>query len=135
VIVDYAHNAAAIEGLVDLVLNLPARKRMVAITVPGDRRDEDVREAGSQVAPFDFMILREDVDRRGREPGEIATLLREGLIDAGVPENRMVTILDEAAALKFGVDMLEDDDILVVLADKVPRTLNTVRDLLSAPPS
>lgn len=132
VIVDYAHNAAAIEGLVDLVLNLPARKRIVAITVPGDRRDEDVREAGSQVAPFDFMILREDVDRRGREPGEIAALLREGLLDAGVPEYRMTTILGEAEALKFGVELLADDDILVVLADKVPRTLETVRDLLNA---
>ncbi len=135
VIVDYAHNAAAIEGLVDLVLHLPARRRIAAITVPGDRRDEDVRAAGRMVAPFDFVILREDVDRRGRDPGEIAALLRDGLVDAGVPEDRMTTILGEADALKFGVDMLADDDILVVLADKVPRTLDTVRKLLSVPPA
>jgi cyanophycin synthetase len=134
VIVDYAHNAAAIEGLMDFVLHLPARKRVAAVTMPGDRRDDDIRNAGKLVAPFDFIILREDVDRRGREPGVVAGLLREGLLNAGVPEDRMTTILDEAAALEHGVEMLGEDDVLVVLADKVPGTINTVRHLLQVPP-
>jgi cyanophycin synthetase len=130
VIVDYAHNAAAIEGLVDLVLNLPARRRIAAVTVPGDRRDEDTREAGRLVAAFDFVILREDTDRRGRAPGVVAGLMREGLVAAGVPEDRMITLLDETEALRFGIRMLGEDDIFVVLADKVPGTIDTVRDLL-----
>src|SRR5206468_12522093 len=68
-IVDYAHNSAAIEGLVDFVFRLPAGKRIATLTVPGDRRDEDIRNAGRLAAKFDYLILREDTDRRGREAG------------------------------------------------------------------
>jgi cyanophycin synthetase len=133
VIVDYAHNAAAIEGLVDLVLNLPAARRIAAVTAPGDRRDEDIRDVGRLLAPFDFVILREDTDRRGREPGAVAALLRDGLRSAGFRDDRMTTLLDETEALSFGVRMLGEDDILVVLADRVPGTIDTVRDLLRVP--
>src|SRR5213078_4812469 len=35
-VVDYAHNAAAIEGLLEFVAELPARRRIGVITVPGD---------------------------------------------------------------------------------------------------
>jgi cyanophycin synthetase len=133
VIVDYAHNAAAIEGLVDLVLNLPAARRIATVTAPGDRRDEDIRDVGRLLAPFDFVILREDTDRRGREPGAVAALLRDGLRSAGFRDDRMTTLLDEVEALSFGVRMLGEDDILVVLADRVPGTIDAVRDLLRVP--
>jgi hypothetical protein len=45
----------------------------------------------------------------------------------------MTTLLDETEALSFGVRMLGEDDILVVLADRVPGTIDTVRDLLRVP--
>src|SRR5688572_21105981 len=45
-LVDYAHNAAAVAGLMELVNALDARKRVGVITSPGDRRDEDIRELG-----------------------------------------------------------------------------------------
>jgi cyanophycin synthetase len=130
VIVDYAHNAAAIEGLVDLVLHMPAARRIAAITVPGDRRDEDIRQAGRLFAPFDFVVIREDTDLRGRPAGAVAGLLREGLLNAGVSGDRMTTILDEVEALGFAVRALAEDEILVALADRVPGTIETVRHLL-----
>jgi cyanophycin synthetase len=46
VLVDYAHNPAAVDGLIDLVRRMPARRRIGVITAPGDRRDEDLREVG-----------------------------------------------------------------------------------------
>ncbi|MBA2688253.1 MAG: cyanophycin synthetase, partial [Gemmatimonadaceae bacterium] len=46
VLVDYAHNAAAIAGLMDFVRNLDATRRIGVITAPGDRRDEDLRNVG-----------------------------------------------------------------------------------------
>jgi len=132
-LVDYAHNAAAMEGLVDLVMRLPANKRIATLTVPGDRRDEDIRNVGRLAARFDYLILREDEDRRGREAGAIAALMKEGLLDVGVAEDRIAFIPDEVEALKKGIAMLTEDDIFVVIVDKVQQTLALVRDLLAAP--
>ncbi|HEY0776994.1 MAG TPA: cyanophycin synthetase, partial [Gemmatirosa sp.] len=42
VIVDYAHNAAAVTGLVEFAGRLEARRRIAVVTAPGDRRDEDL---------------------------------------------------------------------------------------------
>jgi hypothetical protein len=52
---------------------------------------------------------------------------------AGVPEERITFILDEVGALRYGIAMLADDDLMVVLADRVPGTLRLVQELLGAP--
>ncbi len=111
---------------------LPVEKRIAAVTVPGDRRDEDIRVAGRLCAAFDYVILREDADLRGRDPGATAALMREGLLAAGFPEERMTFIPGEAEALRRGIAMLSDNDLMVVLADKVPSTLRSVQELITA---
>jgi cyanophycin synthetase len=128
VLVDYAHNAAAIAGLVDLVWNTPAGKRFCVLTVPGDRRDDDIREAGRLCARFDRVIIKEDVDRRGRAPGEIAELLSEGLVQEGMDPERIEVLYEEGEAIRRGLDLLGEDDLLVIHADKVPGTLAIVRE-------
>jgi len=128
VLVDYAHNAAAIEGLVDFVWRTPAQKRFCVLTVPGDRRDDDIRNAGRLCARFDRVIIKEDIDRRGRAPGEIAELLTEGLVDAGMDPGRIEVRYEEGEAVRRGLDLLGEDDLLVIHADKVPGTLAIVRE-------
>ncbi len=127
VLVDYAHNAAAITGLVDFVQHTPATKRYCVLTVPGDRRDEDIRDAGRLCALFDRVIIKEDIDRRGRGRGEIAGLLSEGLRAAGMLESQIEVLYEEHEAINRGLDLLEDGDLLVIHADKVPATLAAVR--------
>jgi cyanophycin synthetase len=126
-IVDYAHNAAAIEGLMDLVANLKGNHRVGVITVPGDRRDEDIRRAGELAAGFDHVIIKEDSDLRGREPGEIAALLKEGLVKGGLSEKSIEIINDGGQAIDAGLRRLEKDDIIVVFAEKVPQTLAAIQ--------
>jgi len=128
VLVDYAHNAAAIEGLVDLVWHMPAAKRFCVLTVPGDRRDDDIREAGRLCARFDRVIIKEDIDRRGRARGEIAELLSEGLVQGGLDPSRIEVLYEEGEAVNRGLDLLGEDDLLVVHADKVAGTLAIVRE-------
>ncbi|HKP73978.1 MAG TPA: cyanophycin synthetase, partial [Longimicrobiaceae bacterium] len=43
VLVDYAHNPAAVKGLMEMVMAIPARRRIGVVAAPGDRRDEDIR--------------------------------------------------------------------------------------------
>jgi cyanophycin synthetase len=127
VLVDYAHNAAAITGLVDFVFRTPAAKRYCVLTVPGDRRDDDIRTAGRLCAGFDRVIIKEDIDRRGRRRGEIAELLTEGLVQGGMHPDQVEVMYEEDEAINRGLDLLGEDDLLVIHADKVKATLEVVK--------
>jgi len=125
--VDYAHNAAALEGLMDFVHRLPARRRIGIVTVPGDRRNEDIIRAGELVASFDHVIIKEDEDLRGRVPGEIAELLEEGLVKGGLEHEEIEIIRNGREAIDAGIVQVTEDDLLVVIAEKVPQTLAAIR--------
>jgi cyanophycin synthetase len=126
VLVDYAHNPAALEGLADLVQRLPAGRRLAIVTAPGDRRDEDIREVGRLLAGFDRVWLREDRERRGRAPGEVPSLLMAGLQAGGMDAARAEVLIDEAEALQRALEAMEAEDLLVILSDEVPETLRIV---------
>jgi len=131
VLVDYAHNHAAIDGLMQFVTHFPARRRIGVLAIPGDRRDEDIRRAGRSAAEgghLDLAIVKEDEDLRGREPGEVAALISDGLRAAGMPDEKIVVIPSEADAVAKAMDMVGEDDLLFILADKVPKTLALVRE-------
>ena len=75
------------------------------IGMPGDRRDEDMREYGALAAgAFDEIIVREDRNLRGRSPGATATLVADGVRSAkekGTGRTiRVDKILDELTAVK-----------------------------------
>jgi cyanophycin synthetase len=127
VLVDYAHNAAAVGGLMELVLGIDARRRVGVITAPGDRRDEDIRELGRLAAALDHVIIKEDDDLRGREPGEVAGLVREGLLAGGLSDNEIEVVADELDAVDHALALLDDHDIGVVLADDVAAVLEHLR--------
>ena len=122
-IVDYGHNFAAVEGVIDLVNNLPARHRIAAIAMPGDRRDEDIRAVGRLCACFDRAIIKEDLDRRGRDPGVVTRMLREGLIDGGCDNERIEEIRREPDAVRRGLELLRDDDLFLIMTEDVDATL------------
>lgn len=131
VLVDYAHNPAAIAGLMDFVYNLDAARRIGIITAPGDRRDEDLRNVGRLSAKLDRVIVREDKYRRGREPGEISQLIIEGLKENGMTDSQIEIIYPETEGLAHALSQMEDNDLVFVLADDVPAVL-TQLDRLSA---
>ena len=126
-LVDYAHNAAAVSGLMEFVRALDAGRRVGVVTAPGDRRDDDIRGLGRLTAVLDHVIIKEDSDRRGREPGEIAALVREGLVSGGLSEDHIDVVHDELEAVESAIAMLDDRDIAVILADDVPAVLAHLR--------
>ncbi|HEU4885859.1 MAG TPA: cyanophycin synthetase, partial [Longimicrobium sp.] len=127
VLVDYAHNAAAVAGLVEMVTEIPARRRIGVITVPGDRRDEDIRDLGRLCAVLDHAIVKEDSDTRGRAPGDIAALVIEGLREGGMHVDAIETVLDEMEAVDRAIRDVQEGDLVMVLADKVPPVLAYVQ--------
>jgi cyanophycin synthetase len=122
VIVDYAHNPAAIEALSDLVQRLRPNYRRVlgVVSAPGDRRDQDIREVGAIAGrTFDLLVLKEDNDRRGRAVGSIAALLHDAAREAGMRPDRMISVPDELEAVRHALSLAEPDDLLVVCADEI----------------
>jgi cyanophycin synthetase len=127
VLVDYAHNPRAVEGLMEVAMGLEAPRRIGVLAAPGDRRDEDVREIGRLCARLDRVILKEDDNRRGRAPGEVARLLSEGLVEGGLSPDRIETMYAEQEAVTRALADLQDGDLLVVLAENVAAVLAAVR--------
>ena len=133
VLVDYAHNAAAVSGLMELVTEMPARRRIGVLAAPGDRRDADIEALGQLCATLDYVVIKEDADTRGREQGAVAALIRAGLIAGGVPEHQIEVVVPEAAAIDRAIAIASDQDVVVVLADKVNDVLAHVEELSASP--
>jgi cyanophycin synthetase len=116
----------------EMVADLPARRRIGVVAAPGDRRDEDIRAVAALCGGLDLAIVKEDDDRRGRRPGEIAELLVEGLRQAGLHGDQIESLPTEAAAVTRALEVIGDGDLLVILADDVAAVLAQIRPRASA---
>jgi len=122
VIMDYAHNAAGLLALRDLLQKLrPMYRRQIGmIAVPGDRRDDDIRAMGEIAArTFDDIVLREDPARRGRAKGEVIRLMAEGVRAAGGSEDRLHRAPDELDAADLCMSMARPGDLVVLTPTEV----------------
>ena len=128
VVVDYAHNPEAVRALVDFARRTEARRRIGVLTMPGDRRDDDLRELGRAAGGLDHVIVKEHpAYLRGRAPGEVARLISEGLDDVGVGADRRETVLSEPEAVDRALAMMEDGDLVLIVADDTAAVLEQVR--------
>jgi cyanophycin synthetase len=130
VIVDYAHNPAALSALGETIARLrPSHGRVIGVvSMPGDRRDEDLKTMGAlSVDIFDQIVFRERPDGRGRDAGEVLRLLREGALEVGCPPERISTVLDEFEAVKLALAMGRKGDLVVLLPTKVEAVWSQVQ--------
>ena len=123
VILDYAHNPAAVKTMCGLVDRLGAeRAKIVSLTVPGDRRDEDILEIGRIAAGhFEHYICHRDSDSRGRDHLEVPEMLREALRENGVGAEQIEVIADEHAANQSALEMAGPGDLLLLLSEDYAR--------------
>ena len=68
---------------------------------------------------FDRIIFREDPDRRGRAPGEVPRLLRDGAMAADCPETRVEMVPDETQAVDHCLRHSRPGDLVVIAADTI----------------
>jgi len=137
VILDYAHNPAAFETLTGLVDKLDNHNRkIIAVSSPGDRRDEDIFESTRILAGhYDHFILKADDNRRGRGDDEIPQLMKTGLLANGVAEGAITIIADEQEAIRHALEMGGEKDLLVVIGDNVARSWKQIVHFGDAQPT
>ncbi|MFT7458506.1 MAG: cyanophycin synthetase [Planctomycetota bacterium] len=123
VILDYAHNPAAIETMCKTIDRFEIQgRKIVLISAPGDRRDEDVLEMARLASGhFDHYICKADDNRRGRDDREIPLLLAQGLKDNGVGEDQVDIIENEVEAIDAALTMAESGDLLLIFGDDITR--------------
>jgi cyanophycin synthetase len=122
IIVDYAHNAAGLEALGEVVRGMRHRYRrsMGVISIPGDRRDEDIIDMGRIAGTiFDELFFREDPGTRGRSRGQIMALLKQGALQAGHEPEAIHLIRGEPEAVAAALDHALPNDLLVVTPSMV----------------
>jgi cyanophycin synthetase len=124
VILDYAHNPAAVDAMCGLVDRFDTTgRKIVVLSAPGDRRDEDIREiAGIASGHFDYFICRCDDNRRGRGEDEIAVMLKNKLLEDGISADQIEVVPNEQEATARSLEMAESGDLILVLGDNITRT-------------
>lgn len=126
-LVDYAHNPAGYEALGGFVRNWPG-DRVGVVGGPGDRRDDDLIELGRLAAGmFDYIIVKEDDDRRGRDSGETADLIVKGLLQAN-PDCRYEVLLEEGEAIALGLNKVKPGGLVVITPESVSQAIAAIRE-------
>lgn len=127
VIVDYGHNAAALDATGAMISNVWGGQPVAAVTLPGDRRDDLVIETATAVAAwFGQVVVYEDEDKRGRRPGEMTELIVSALRRAR-PDIVCVTAAGPPEALRRAILLAAGDAVLFVY-----EKLGLAREALSA---
>jgi cyanophycin synthetase len=152
VVIDYCHNVDGMRHLADFVNRMMVEPQTRAgrigaakggtrtgraigvLGIPGDRRDEDQREYGAIAAgAFDEIIVREDKHLRGRQPGEAATNVIEGIRTArgegAARATRYDKVLEEMTAVRTALRRAVPGDLVVCCVDDA---IGVYREAMSA---
>ena len=126
VIVDYGHNAAALEATGRLVhdvwsgrdasfgRDVWSGRAVAAVTLPGDRRDDLLTASAAAIARwFPAVVLYEDSDRRGRQTGEMLALIGSAL-SAARPGIVCRTAENPADALRAALELASGAPVLFI---------------------
>jgi len=133
VCVDYGHNPAGYQALISTVSRLGAKRLIGVIAAPGDRRDDVIINIGRIAGRgFDYIYIKEDKDRRGRERGATAALLQQGVLET-LPPDRVEIILDEAAAVTQAITQAQPGDLVVVFYEDYQAVMATLTELAQRP--
>ncbi|MFW3146316.1 MAG: cyanophycin synthetase [Thermoplasmatota archaeon] len=128
VIVDFGHNMGAIKATGELLPHLAPGRKIRMASGTGNRMDEDIMEYGETLAQYYDHVIVADTDPRGRPLGEVADLVKEGLLKGGLKEESISMIFDGREATQAALDMGQKGDIIVLQADDVQTVLQDVLD-------
>ena len=120
VILDYAHNAEGLRGLLTVAQHLRGGVGRLGILLghAGNRTDADIRHLARVAAGFhpDLVVVKENEGHlRGREQGEVPKILRDALLDAGLPEAALPVRMTEVEAARCALDWARPGDVLALL--------------------
>ena len=120
VILDYAHNADGLRGLLHVAQHLRAGSGRLALLLghAGNRRDIEIEELAQVAAEFhpDLVVVKENEGHlRGREEGEVPRIIRAALLRAGMPESALPMRMSELDAARCALEWARPGDVVALL--------------------
>jgi len=118
VVVDFAHNPQAMQALFAMARAVPAKRRALCFGQAGDRTDEQIRELARSAWSIGIEmahISELEHYRRGREAGEVYSILRDELIKSGARDDQVRHFDEEADSFDAALEWARDGDLVVIL--------------------
>lgn len=128
-LLDYAHNAAGLNALKNMLDNMEQSPKVGIIAGVGDRRIEDNEAIGAVSARmFDEIIIRQDKHLRGKTEEELINMLENGIKKEN-PNIPVTIIPSEAEAIRYAIKNAKIGSMIVLCSDVVPDALDLVMQL------
>ncbi len=118
VIIDFAHNEAGLRNLLRFGRGMASEPEARLITIigsAGDRSDEALQILGTIAAQAaDLTVIKDTVKYlRGRQPGEIVNLMKQGMTSAGGHWEAAAS--SETDGVKQGMALARSGDVVAVM--------------------
>lgn len=114
---DYAHNPDGMRVLLDAVAVGRRGRLGLLLGQAGNRLDADIRDlalAAAHYAPARIVLKDIAGYERGRQSGEVASVMRDALVEHGVPESALSFVAEETQAVRTLLDWSQPGDVLVL---------------------
>ena len=118
VLVDFAHNPEAMQALFAMARSIPAQRRVLCFGQAGDRTDEQIRELAQSAwsIGLDLVCIAElEKYLRGREAGEVFSIIRDELIRCGASEDQIRYFGTESESFDAALAWAAAGDLVVIL--------------------
>ena len=127
VILDYGHNIEGYKKVLPTLRYITNGKITGIIGVPGDRGNYVAKEIGKISANYlDKIIIKEDKDRRGKNIGEVAEVINQGVLESKNNIKARI-ILDEVKALEVAFNESIPGDTIIVFFEKLQPLLDFIK--------
>lgn len=130
VMMDYGHNIDGYEEVGKFLSQRNDKRTVGIIGVPGDRTNEQIFNIGAKSAEiFSKVYIKEDSEPRGRNKGEVANILKEGLVSKGFLPKDIKIIHSETEALRNAVLASREGDFITYFYEEFDKSLDTINKL------
>ncbi len=119
VLIDFAHNPAAMNALFNMAQAIPAKRRALCFGQAGDRPDDLIREMTRDASAIglDRVIISElAAYHRGREHGDVFAIIKDELVACGVDPLSIEHHEEELESFSAAMEWAEPGDLVIMLA-------------------
>jgi cyanophycin synthetase len=117
-LIDFAHNPHGVLALASAIKSIPCKRRLVIAGQAGDRSDRDtcnMIQAMWTIEPDMVVVAELPHLLRGREPGELTTVISNELLRLGASEEGIIKTDTEYAAVLKSLGWARPGDFLALL--------------------
>ena len=119
ILVDFAHNEHGMQALAETINQVDSERVILLMGQAGDRLDEDIAAlvlAACSVGPDRLLVAELPGYERGRKPFEVAELIRQEALRAGIAADAIEILPGPQEATALALRLAQPGDLLVLLA-------------------